>query len=101
MPTLKYKWITRADAGVDAADASRAQEHGGGATWSAAPAVRPDPVMPNTSASAAAASAAAAPAARPLAYAVHVPPRSVVPPTFTATGPYYQQQQQQHQQQQQ
>ena len=102
MPTLKYKWIRRADADVDAADAPRAQEHVAGATWSAAPAVRPDPVISNTSASAAVASndSAAAAAARPLVYGVPVPPRSVVPPTFTATGPYYQQQQQQHQQQQ-
>ena len=93
MPTLKYKWIPRADA--DADRASRAQELVGGATWSAsaAPALRPDSVISNTSASAAVASAAAAPAARPLAHGVHVPPRSVMPPTITATGPYYQQQQ--------
>ena len=93
MPTLKYKWIPRADA--DADRASRAQERVGGATWSAsaALAVRPDSVISNTSASAAVASAAAAPAARPLAHGVHVPPRSVMPPTITATGPYYQQQQ--------
>ena len=106
MPTLKYKWIPRADA--DADNASGAQEHVGGATWSAAPAVRPpDPVFPAASADTAASvpndAAAAAAAARPLAYDVPVPPRSVVPPTFTAhtMGPYYYYPHHQQQQQQQ